>query len=233
MSSSDNASDLSQRLPETTKHVIVQTALHMFAQHGIDGVSLSELRTASGQNNRSAIHYHFGNKEGLLDAVTDYLGELLEEGMEASVAEARHLQKTGQLDIPAFVRLLGRPFMALYRQGELGRDCIRLLSHLGHEMNDRQHERAFAPMQDYLGDMAGLLQTLMPGKTRQELAPLMFLTNCSLLESLICSPMLTRPHSLGGESIKGPDLDQLMELSLSFACGGLLAASQRSGVSSN
>ncbi len=41
------------------------------AQRGIDGVSLSEINKAAGQRNTSSLHYHFGNKAGLIQAIFD------------------------------------------------------------------------------------------------------------------------------------------------------------------
>ena len=43
----------------------------MFAERGLDGVSLAEINRAAGQRNATALHYHFGGKDGLVQAVFD------------------------------------------------------------------------------------------------------------------------------------------------------------------
>lgn len=43
---------------------------HFFARHGLDQVSVQDITKRSGQRNASAIHYHFGSREGLLEAIT-------------------------------------------------------------------------------------------------------------------------------------------------------------------
>ncbi|MCB1614373.1 MAG: helix-turn-helix transcriptional regulator [Pseudomonadales bacterium] len=43
----------------------------LFAECGIDGVSLNEVTRASAQRNKSALTYHFGSKEGLMLAIID------------------------------------------------------------------------------------------------------------------------------------------------------------------
>lgn len=48
---------------------ILRAAEALFAEHGIDGVSLREINRAAGQGNASAVQYHFGDREGLLMAV--------------------------------------------------------------------------------------------------------------------------------------------------------------------
>lgn len=48
---------------------LILAAERLFAQHGVDGVSLRQINQAAGQKNMSAAHYHFGSKEGLVRAV--------------------------------------------------------------------------------------------------------------------------------------------------------------------
>ncbi len=41
----------------------------MFAERGVENVALTQIVAASSQRNRSALHYHFGSREGVLTAV--------------------------------------------------------------------------------------------------------------------------------------------------------------------
>ena len=54
-----------------TRSRIIDTAETLFAERGVESTSLLEIAKAAGQKNRSALQYHFTNKEGLLDAVLD------------------------------------------------------------------------------------------------------------------------------------------------------------------
>ena len=56
----------------STKEQIVLAAERLFAERGIDGVSLRQIGTAAGNGNNSAVQYHFGSKERLLRAVFEY-----------------------------------------------------------------------------------------------------------------------------------------------------------------
>ena len=38
----------------------------LFAQRGVDGVTVQEIVNAAGQRNNAALHYHFGSKEELI-----------------------------------------------------------------------------------------------------------------------------------------------------------------------
>ena len=54
-----------------TRKRIIDTAERLFAERGVESTSLLEIAKASAQKNRSALQYHFTNKEGLLEAVLD------------------------------------------------------------------------------------------------------------------------------------------------------------------
>lgn len=55
--------------PEATGRRLVAAAERLFAERGIDGVSLREINGAAGQRNSTALQYHFGDRAGLLGAV--------------------------------------------------------------------------------------------------------------------------------------------------------------------
>jgi len=45
------------------------TAERLFAEHGINGVSLRQIAAEAGSANNSAVHYHFGSKHALIAAI--------------------------------------------------------------------------------------------------------------------------------------------------------------------
>jgi AcrR family transcriptional regulator len=52
-----------------TREALIKAAECLFAEQGIESVSLMEITRMAGQKNRSALLYHFGNRETLLEAV--------------------------------------------------------------------------------------------------------------------------------------------------------------------
>jgi len=52
-----------------TREKLVLAAERLFAEKGIDNVSLREINRAAGQKNVAALHYHFGAREALLEAI--------------------------------------------------------------------------------------------------------------------------------------------------------------------
>ncbi|WP_051919136.1 TetR/AcrR family transcriptional regulator [Prescottella defluvii] len=71
---------------------MIEVAERMFAEQGIDGVSMRDIASAAGQKNNSAVQYHFGGRDGLILEVfrrrmgvvnanrTEYLARLDAEG---------------------------------------------------------------------------------------------------------------------------------------------------------
>ena len=51
------------------RDALIDAARTLFAERGIDGVSIRELGRAAQQRNNNAVQYHFGDREGLLLAV--------------------------------------------------------------------------------------------------------------------------------------------------------------------
>jgi AcrR family transcriptional regulator len=56
----------------STKEQLVLTAERLFAIHGLDGVSLRQISSEAGNANNSAVQYHFGSKDRLVQAIFEY-----------------------------------------------------------------------------------------------------------------------------------------------------------------
>jgi AcrR family transcriptional regulator len=55
--------------PFTGETALILAAERLFAEAGIEGVALRQINQAAKQKNISAAHYHFGSREGLVQAV--------------------------------------------------------------------------------------------------------------------------------------------------------------------
>lgn len=54
------------REDQDVKTRLIEAAESLFAQRGLEGVSLREIAAAAGQGNHSVVQYHFGGKENLV-----------------------------------------------------------------------------------------------------------------------------------------------------------------------
>jgi AcrR family transcriptional regulator len=56
---------------DRTKRRLLEAAARLFAERGIDAVSVRDINAAAGQRNNTALHYHFGDRAGLLRALVE------------------------------------------------------------------------------------------------------------------------------------------------------------------
>jgi AcrR family transcriptional regulator len=73
----------------STKEQIVLAAERLFAEHGIDGVSLRQIAQQAQNGNNSAVQYHFGSKDRLVEAVFEYRLPRMRERRDLLIAEHR------------------------------------------------------------------------------------------------------------------------------------------------
>lgn len=98
------------------RDVIMRKAEELFAKKGIDAVSLNEINKAAGQRNTSALHYHFGNKEGLIQEIiyqhyadiSDQINALLDD-YDALPPDQQTMRKLLQASLIPFANQLDSP----------------------------------------------------------------------------------------------------------------------------
>jgi len=97
------------------KERMIEAAERLFAQRGFGGVSLREIRAATGQRNTAAVHYHFGTKQRLVEAILEYRMQRRNEQRLAMLAE---VERGGRLaDLRALVEAEFCPFSDSLRRG--------------------------------------------------------------------------------------------------------------------
>lgn len=94
----------------STKELLIEAAEWLFAQHGIDGISLREIAVAAGQANKNVVQYHFKDKAGLIVAI------LTDRAKRADLLRLERLQNLNPKD-PLYARellkVLWLPLMAI------------------------------------------------------------------------------------------------------------------------
>ena len=75
----------------STRDLLLDAAARLYAERGIDNVSVAEIVRAAGQRNASAVRYHFGSREEVLRALlARHVPEIAERRRELlGVARAR------------------------------------------------------------------------------------------------------------------------------------------------
>lgn len=73
----------------SVRNRLIDVAERLFAEHGIDSVSLNQIAKAANQRNTMVIQYHFGSKTALLQAIA---------GRRMQAVNERRLELLGRID---------------------------------------------------------------------------------------------------------------------------------------
>lgn len=111
----------------STRDALLEEGALLFARRGVGAVTARELHAAVGARNESALHYHFGSRDGLVGAIVVGHVEAVEERRTALVRRLEADGRTG--DLRALVAALARP-MADDLATPLGRAHLRLVAQL-------------------------------------------------------------------------------------------------------
>jgi AcrR family transcriptional regulator len=120
-----------------TPELLLLTAMRLFAEQGIDRVSLKTISDAAGNRNKSAVGYHFNNKQGLIDSVLRRLESDLAPQTSARIAAFEaELDRGHSLPLGEVVLGLMEPVLLLYATTAYGRDALRVLARMMHDPLD-------------------------------------------------------------------------------------------------
>src|SRR6476646_10577007 len=96
------------RRGDDARTALVDQAERLFAERGIESVSLRDVCAAAGQRNHSAAQYHFGDRAGLVAAVYDHRMAVVNERRHAMLDA---IEDPG--DVTAVVRAVVEPLAAV------------------------------------------------------------------------------------------------------------------------
>ena len=123
-------------------------AIKLFAQEGFGGVSMRTINSAAGTKNSSAVHYHFGSKMGIIEAIMDKLDQQLSPVHDNIAQGLEQRFEQGDLTVEDVVMALQLPFWVLYCTPDYGRFAVKLCARLMLEADDelkRMYNRYLEP----------------------------------------------------------------------------------------
>lgn len=98
-----------------TRLHLIAAAERLFAERGINGVSVREIAAEAGQRNTNAVRYHFGAKEDLVDAIFEHRMAPINARRMALVES--HDREGRTLDPYAVAEAFALPMAELLREG--------------------------------------------------------------------------------------------------------------------
>jgi AcrR family transcriptional regulator len=153
--------------PRDTRERLIATAEALFAAQGLDGVSLNEITKAAGQRNASALHYHFGGKEGLLAAILEKHQPALDAERERMLDSLLPAKDRSLRDL---AKVLVMPLVEKLEDPDGGSDYIRVMAQLigspRHSFLDTSKRTAQAGGDRLLGAISDRVGGLSPSNYR-------------------------------------------------------------------
>jgi AcrR family transcriptional regulator len=98
----------------STRDMLLDAAARLFAERGIDNVSIAEIVRTAHQRNASAVHYHFGNRDEILRALLARHVPAIAERRQELLAAAR---TTPAGDVRAAAVAIVRPVTEFAQRG--------------------------------------------------------------------------------------------------------------------
>ncbi len=144
---------------ESTRVRIVAAAERLFAERGFAGTTMRDLTTSAGTN-LAAVNYHFGSKEGLLEAVfRTYLEPIMAERLR--LLDAAEAQAQGQpLPLRTIIELYVGPAVRTLSRDRAG--IPSLMSRLHQEPHPAVEELILRLTQPVIVRYAAAVQRTLP-----------------------------------------------------------------------
>ena len=185
-----------------TKSHLLDVAEHLFAEHGIDATSLRAI-TSQADVNLAAVHYHFGSKEGLvqaifarrldplnadrlrrLDACETAAGDIpppVEKIIEAFIHPA--LKRLRKNESKHFMKLMGRIYSDPSEMHEVCHNRFlevsrRFITAFGRALPHLPHEELVSRFKFLVGAM---VMVLVDPFSRENAPPTLAETHCDLI----------------------------------------------------
>jgi AcrR family transcriptional regulator len=130
-----------------TREKLLDAAARLFAERGIDNVSIAEIVRQAGQRNASAVQYHFGNRDEVLRALLARHVPTIAERRCQLLERARSYPES---DVRSAVEAIVRPITEFAQRGWRERAYLQIGSELAGSL-----DRVKPEIQDLLTQTAG------------------------------------------------------------------------------
>lgn len=144
-----------------TRERLLDAAERLFAVHGIASVSLRMINAESGARNVSAAHYHFGSRDGVIEAlVARRMGALAVERM-AGLDAVERAAGGGVPDLRATVEVMVLPLLRILMH-PTGAHFVTFLARAAGEPSVQMGQLAPAEFWQVLGRFLDIMRRALP-----------------------------------------------------------------------
>lgn len=149
----------------STREVLLEAAMILFAEKGFEVVSIRDVTGKAGANVAS-VKYHFGSREGLIDAVAERLVTPVNEERLARVAG---LEERGEVTVRELLNALFEPLLEQIKGSVVSEKLFCKL--MGRIVGERPYEFPeiiMGQFREVAGRFMVMFQKALPGLTPEE-----------------------------------------------------------------
>lgn len=148
---------------------LLHVAIRLFAEKGIDAVSMRAINTAAGSKNKSAVHYHFGNKLGIVEAIFDMLSQDISPEFSGLMDRVEERAEKGGISIAEILLAFYLPFFVINSTKSYGTYTIKFFAKMMLDATP-EYQRLFnSHFQNHMDRIYQLMKEKLPNKSDQHL----------------------------------------------------------------
>lgn len=153
---------------EYAKRKLILAAISLFGQYGVDSVSLRMINREAGHKNNSALHYHFGSKLGLIEAVDDFIQSQFDAVREPRLLALEERARTGSVTLEEVLEVYVNPYVEIIESFDWGYDAIRTIARMEFDGDEEVHRLLSKSAGDIVKRFAKLSRPLVPNLSARQ-----------------------------------------------------------------
>jgi len=153
---------------EQAKRRLILAAMRLFAEYGVDSVSLRMINREAGSKNNSALHYHFGSKLGLIEAVDQFIQQHFDEMREPAISDLESRAAAGDASLQDIMQVFTDAYVGIIVSYDWGYDAVRTIARMEFDANDEVHKLLSKSAGHSVKRFAKLARPLLPDLTSKQ-----------------------------------------------------------------
>ncbi|NIB45112.1 TetR/AcrR family transcriptional regulator [Pseudomaricurvus alkylphenolicus] len=145
-----------------TQRSLLLTSLNVFAENGIDGMSVRAITKMAGAKNTSAIYYHFKSKDQLIETLINNIQDWFDQERDPLLVALEEATELDERSLRQLLSAVAYPYITLLQTEEWGHSAVRFLARVEYENSQVPSDALNKRSQVAVGRIMHLLKQCVP-----------------------------------------------------------------------
>ena len=132
--------DTTMSASEYAKYKLIMAAIRLFGEAGVNSVSLREINRVAGAKNNSALHYHYGDKMGLVSAAIDFIQEGFNKERGSGLDDLKEKAKKQPVTVDEIMQVFIAAYVTVIEKNDWGYNAVRAIARMEFDGDAKVHE---------------------------------------------------------------------------------------------